>query len=62
MSNPCEQLKQEYKDIEAMAKEFDLELDKAITGARTPKEADQALERAKELKAKLEQSMASLCE
>ena len=54
MPNPCEQLKQEYRELEALAKEFDLEFKKAETTG--------SLDGAKELRAELEQRRDALQE
>ena len=52
MPNPCQQLKQDYRELEALAKEFDLEFQKAVKTGN--------LERAKELRAELEQKRNAL--
>src|SRR3989338_8158419 len=50
----CQQLKQDYRKLEALAKEFDLELPKAVKTGKT--------ERIKELRAELEQRRDALRE
>jgi len=60
MSSRCEQIKQEYETLKSLKKEFDLELEKATTKAGTPQEVKQALQRAKEVKAMLEQKRDTL--
>jgi len=62
MPNRCQEIKQEYENLKSLKAEFDLELERATTKAGTSQEVKQALQRAKELKAILEQQRDALKE
>jgi len=62
MANQCEKMRKEYEDLKTLKSEFDLELEKATTGAETPEQAKKALDKAKELKIELEKKRDALRE
>jgi len=60
MLSQCQQIKKDYEELRVLKEKFDLELEKAITGAKNTEEADQALTKAKELKTVLEEKRDAL--
>lgn len=60
--NECEKIKQEHQNLKTLKSEFDLELEKATTGAENPEQAKEALQKAKALKGELEQKRDALQE
>jgi len=55
MSNQCKELRKEYNNLKMLKAKFDLKLQEATTGTKTLAEVQAAFEKAKSLKAELEQ-------